>query len=265
MGFFGGHTGSAPSPFDAINGPRLAGGEGSHPLHSVSPEELLNPSDGAVTGEFVLDQPARVGDGITGHVRLTAAKEVNARKAYLRLVGLRLDEVRREVDHRDSKGNVDVHRAVGRNGGQALQRGCLPGAADPDQPRAGRDLGVDLRGSGATAWPAHGSSGRVDHRLGARGPLGHRHGLRSLGRPVPAPGPAPGPSSRRGRQAGRHEPDGRRARGRRDDQRDLAPAGARRSGSGRHGVVALGTVRAGSPHRDPPPHELPSNTMVEAT
>ena len=107
MGFFGGHTGSAPSPFDAINGPRLAGGEGSHPLHSVSPEELLNPSDGAVTGEFVLDQPARVGDGITGHVRLTAAKEVNARKAYLRLVGLRLDEVRREVDHRDSKGNVE--------------------------------------------------------------------------------------------------------------------------------------------------------------
>jgi hypothetical protein len=107
MGFFGGHTGSAPSPFDAINGPRLAGGEGSHPLHSVSPEELLNPSDGAVTGEFVLDQPARVGDGITGHIRLTAAKEVNARKAYLRLVGLRLDEVRREVDHRDSKGNIE--------------------------------------------------------------------------------------------------------------------------------------------------------------
>ena len=24
---FGGHTGSSPSPFDAINGPRLAGGE----------------------------------------------------------------------------------------------------------------------------------------------------------------------------------------------------------------------------------------------
>ena len=106
MGFFGGHTGSAPSPFDAINGPRLAGGEGSHPLHSVSPEELLNPSDGAVVGEFALDQPARVGDGITGHIRLTATKAVNARKAYLRLVGLRLDEVRREVDHRDSKGNL---------------------------------------------------------------------------------------------------------------------------------------------------------------
>ncbi|MGD0018282.1 MAG: hypothetical protein ABSD62_03430 [Candidatus Limnocylindrales bacterium] len=106
IGFFAGHAGSAPSPFDAINGPRLAGGDGSHPLHSVSPEELLNPSDGAVTGEFALDHPARVGDGITGRVRLTAAKEINARKAYLRLVGLRLDEVRREEDHRNSKGEI---------------------------------------------------------------------------------------------------------------------------------------------------------------
>ena len=106
IGFSGGHTGSSPSPFDAINGPRLAGGEGSHPLHSVSPEELLNPGDGALTGEFLLDHPARVGDGITGRIRLTALKPINARKAYLRLVGLRLDEVRREEEHRNSKGEV---------------------------------------------------------------------------------------------------------------------------------------------------------------
>jgi hypothetical protein len=106
FGFSAGHSGSAPSPFDAINGPRLAGGEGSHPLHSVSPEELLNPSDGAVVGEFVLDHPARVGDGITGRVRLTAMKPVNARKAYLRLVGLRLDETRRSRDETNSKGET---------------------------------------------------------------------------------------------------------------------------------------------------------------
>jgi hypothetical protein len=106
FGFSAGHSGSAPSPFDAINGPRLAGGEGSHPLHTVSPEELLRPSDGAILGEFVLDAPARVGDGITGKLRLTAAKAVAARKAYLRLVGLRLDEVRRSEDHRNSKGEV---------------------------------------------------------------------------------------------------------------------------------------------------------------
>ena len=103
---FGGHTGSAPSPFDALNGPRLAGGEGSHPLHSVSAEELLRPTDGAVTGEFSLDKPARVGDGITGRIKLAATEAVSSRKAYLRLVGLRLDEVRRSEDHRNSKGEV---------------------------------------------------------------------------------------------------------------------------------------------------------------
>jgi hypothetical protein len=106
FGFSAGRSGSAPSPFDAINGPRLAGGEGSHPLHSVSPQELLNPSDGAVMGEFVLDHPARVGDGITGRVRLTAMKPVNARKAYLRLVGLRLDETRHSRDETNSKGET---------------------------------------------------------------------------------------------------------------------------------------------------------------
>jgi hypothetical protein len=106
LGLFGGHTGSAPSPFDALDGPRLAGGEGSHPLHSVAAEELLRPSDGAVMGELALDQPARVGDGITGHIRLTAATAVTARKGYLRLVGLRLDEVRRSEDHHNSKGEV---------------------------------------------------------------------------------------------------------------------------------------------------------------
>ena len=106
FGSFSGHTGSAPSPFDALNGPRLAGGEGSHPLHSVQAEELLRPTDGTIIGEFLLDQPARVGDGITGHVKLTATKAVSARKAYLRLVGLRLDETRRSVEHRDSEGRV---------------------------------------------------------------------------------------------------------------------------------------------------------------
>jgi hypothetical protein len=103
---FGGHTGSSPSPFDAINGPRLAGGEGSHPLHSVAAEELLRPTDGAVMGGITLDNPARVGDGITGHVKLTATRAILSRKAYLRLVGLRLDEVRRSEEHHNAKGEV---------------------------------------------------------------------------------------------------------------------------------------------------------------
>src|ERR1035437_11126584 len=106
FGFGFGHTGSAPSPFDALNGPRLAGGEGSHPLHSVAAEELLRPTDGAVTGQIALDHPARVGDGITGRIRFVASEAISARRAYLRLVGLRLDEVRRSEEHRNSKGEV---------------------------------------------------------------------------------------------------------------------------------------------------------------
>lgn len=104
--FTGGHTGSAPSPFDALNGPRLAGSQGSHPLHSVAAEELLRPTDGAVTGEIVLDRPAVVGEGITGKIRLTATQAIAARKAYLRLVGLRLDEVTRSEDDHDSDGSI---------------------------------------------------------------------------------------------------------------------------------------------------------------
>ena len=103
----GQHKGSAPSPFDALDGPALAGLEGSHPLHAVQAEQLLRSSDsGPVTGTIVLDHPARVGDGITGTITLTATAPVDSRGAALRLVGLRLDEVRRSKDNRDAKGNV---------------------------------------------------------------------------------------------------------------------------------------------------------------
>ncbi|MEA2621712.1 MAG: hypothetical protein QOH61_622 [Chloroflexota bacterium] len=102
----GGHTGSAPSPFDAQNGPRLAGLSGSHPLQDVRAEELVRPTDGAVLAEFVLDHPARVGEGIEGTVRLRATERVAGRKAALRLVGLRLDEERRSREERNSQGQV---------------------------------------------------------------------------------------------------------------------------------------------------------------
>ena len=99
-------TGSAPAPFDAINGPRLAGPQGSHPLHSVAVEELVRATDGPINGEISLDQPARVGDGITGTIRLAATEQVVARSAALRLVGLRLDEVARSEERRDGDGHV---------------------------------------------------------------------------------------------------------------------------------------------------------------
>ena len=60
------HQGHCPEPFDALNGNRLAGSQGSHPLHSVTPGELLRPSSGHVTGEIVIEGPVVVGEGITG-------------------------------------------------------------------------------------------------------------------------------------------------------------------------------------------------------
>lgn len=99
-------NGSAPSPFDAINGSRLAGSSGSHPLHHVAVEELVRPTSGKVHGEILVDRPAMVGEGITGTVRLQAVERVDARSAALRLVGLRLDEVQRSESDTDSEGNT---------------------------------------------------------------------------------------------------------------------------------------------------------------
>jgi hypothetical protein len=103
---WGSHGGSAPEPFDALNGGRLAGPQGSHPLHNVTAEWLVRASDGPVTAQFALDHPARVGDGITGTLTLTASQRVEGRSAALRLVGLRLDEVQRSKEERNSKGEV---------------------------------------------------------------------------------------------------------------------------------------------------------------
>jgi hypothetical protein len=106
LGSFGLHSGSAPEPFDALDGPRLAGPHGSHPLHGVRAEELVRPAHGPVSGEIVLDRPAMVGEGITGTLRLAASERIDARKAALRLVGLRLDEVTRSREDHDDKGRV---------------------------------------------------------------------------------------------------------------------------------------------------------------
>jgi hypothetical protein len=137
LGFAGSHTGSAPSPFDALNGPRLAGGEGSHPLHSVAYEELLRPTDGPVTGQIALDQPARVGDGITGKIRFVAGQAFTSRQAYLRLVGLRLDEVRREVDHTNSKGEVEWTERWVETQGKLFSADSFPEPPVPTTLRAG--------------------------------------------------------------------------------------------------------------------------------
>ena len=140
LGSFGVHTGSAPEPFDALNGTRLAGSQGSHPLHDVRAEELLRPTDGAVLGEIVLDQPAIVGEGITGTLRLTATEKIDARKAAFRLVGLRLDEVRRSREDRDSDGHVTHSENWVETSGKLFIEDAFPEPAIPASMEAGTKL-----------------------------------------------------------------------------------------------------------------------------
>ena len=97
---FTSHSGSAPSPFDALNGHRLAGRQGSHPLHDVRIEDLLRRTDGSLGGSITLDGPAMVGEPIHGRIDLIANHEIKASAANLRLVGLRLVEQQQSTTER---------------------------------------------------------------------------------------------------------------------------------------------------------------------
>ena len=104
---WGGKRGDAPSPFDAVDPVRLAGPQGSHPLAAVSMGELVRPSSDGLDGAIELaDGPIRIGEGVTGRIRLTARRDINARGAMLRLVGVRLTEQNRSYEERDRDGKV---------------------------------------------------------------------------------------------------------------------------------------------------------------
>lgn len=107
-GFFGwgGKQGSAPTPFDAVDRRRLAGPNGSHPLAAVRLDELVGASSDNLDGRIEIDGPVRVGEGIAGRLALTARRDIEARAAVLRLVGVRLAEQRRSYEQRDSDGHV---------------------------------------------------------------------------------------------------------------------------------------------------------------
>jgi hypothetical protein len=111
-----GHEGHCPEPFDAANGARLAGGEGSHPLHDVRADELVRPGSGKVEGRFSLDRPPMVGQGIDGTLRLVAREAISARGATLRLVGLRLVEERKSVTTSTGKNTSHTENWVEANG-----------------------------------------------------------------------------------------------------------------------------------------------------
>ena len=103
---WGGHSGDAPTPFDALDGGRLAGPDGSHPLAAIDPSELNSRDVGRSRGRIVITEPVLVGGGIRGRIEIAATRDIQARAANLRLVGIRLTERRHSRQHRNSEGRV---------------------------------------------------------------------------------------------------------------------------------------------------------------
>lgn len=85
-------SGDAPAPFDARDGHRLAGPQGSHPLVGLTAADLLRTATEGFTGGIELAGPIRVGEGISGTIRVRATRAIKARSAALRLVGVRIGE-----------------------------------------------------------------------------------------------------------------------------------------------------------------------------
>ncbi len=101
-----GKSGSCPTPFDAADGARLAGPQGSHPLAAIAMGELVRATSNGLEGEIAIKDPARIGEAIAGHIRITARRDINARAANVRLVGVLLTERQESREERDSKGQV---------------------------------------------------------------------------------------------------------------------------------------------------------------
>lgn len=120
-GSYSGRTGSAPTPFDAVDGYRLVGPQGSHPLAQLSIDELLKPRTDGLNGAIEIKHPIRIGDAIEGKITLTALKDINARAAMLRLVGAVITEHNESDEDRDSQGNVTRSESWVQVGGKLFE------------------------------------------------------------------------------------------------------------------------------------------------
>lgn len=98
-------SGRLPEPFDALNGPHLAGPQGSHPLALVEASRLLTGPEGGLEGAIEIEGPVRVGEGVSGRLRARATRDIRARAAAFRLVGMRIFEEQRSRTQRDASGN----------------------------------------------------------------------------------------------------------------------------------------------------------------
>ncbi|MCY7419958.1 MAG: hypothetical protein LH650_16005 [Chloroflexi bacterium] len=101
-------SGSVASPFDGLDGSRLAGPSGSHPLAIVTAEELLRPTTGGLEGTIELTGPVRVGEGIAGTLRVRVRHAIAARSAGIRLVGMLITEQPRSTQTETSPAHDGV-------------------------------------------------------------------------------------------------------------------------------------------------------------
>lgn len=142
--FGAGQHGSLPTPFDAPAGNRLCGPQNSHPLAAISLEELVAKSSDGIDGEITITDPVKIGEALTGHIKLTARKDINARGAMFRLIGALLVERNQSREERDSKGNVIKSEQWTEINGSVFENLPLAEAALPAQLTATQTFETDF-------------------------------------------------------------------------------------------------------------------------
>jgi hypothetical protein len=85
-------SGGAPAPFNALDSLRMSGPSGSHPLAGIDLAQLVAGPTSGLEGGIELAGPVRVGETISGRIRVRAIRRILARTAVLRLTGVRLYE-----------------------------------------------------------------------------------------------------------------------------------------------------------------------------
>jgi hypothetical protein len=139
-----GGVGGLPAPFDAVASNRLVGPSGSHPLAAIGLEELVGPASNGLVGEVAINDPVRIGEAITGRLTVTAQRDISARAAMVRLVGVRLTEERRSKEERDSKGNVTSSEQWVQITGDTFEQLPFSQPALPVQMTAGQQFTTDF-------------------------------------------------------------------------------------------------------------------------